>query len=410
MSEHSVLPEQQEERDQSARDTKGHRKRAARNKAETQDEHNSSPDRPERGITGEDSGHPSPFRAKFRAGTPRRKSEPVTVQESTPSITSPSSSQRDSSLMPPLEIEVTGLRPVKRHARAFFGEKKDVVSDGTQVGGTPGGGLENELSESTFEASLVSSDTQSEETADQVPHFTDEEFDDWFEEPRYRGNPSVTQEHRGGKRQAFERTVGDIATRQRGFQEPRKQFFQAGAAELGRGGMSRGQTGRRASARPSGARSLDSARTEHVGRRSGSVRVSYDPHHSDASSQGRYTNNRGHNDSGAKTRNSASLVDTTALRLYGNSSGPARAANPRRGARGGSGVQGGVTVADSTGKWESSLPRGGFGRRTSEADSPSSQPGRNKKHLQKRDPNYLDFKKLCRYTESVVIAEDRLRL
>jgi hypothetical protein len=254
MSEHSVLPEQQEEHEQSARDTKGHRQKASRNTGETRREHSCSSDTAERGITGEDSGHPSPFRAKFRAGTPRRKSEPVTAQESTPSNPSPSSSQRDPSLMPPLEIEITGLRPVKRHARAFFGEKKEFVPDLTQRESTARGCSEDELSESSFEASLVSIDSLSQETADQVPHFTDEEFDDWVEEPRYRGNPSAEQERRGGKRLAFGQTVSDLGPRRRAYQEAGIQPFQAGAAEHGRSGMPRGHTGRRAPARPSGAR------------------------------------------------------------------------------------------------------------------------------------------------------------
>lgn len=129
------------------------------------------------GTSSSESAIREPFRAKFRTGTPRRNSDPVvTGMDSSSQGKSPRN--HSSSALPPLEIEVTGLRPIKRHAPAFFGDKQGVNQrDASEEKSYRGGNLptfapDHQPAKSFHTRASIAG-------GDIVPHFTDEEFDDW---------------------------------------------------------------------------------------------------------------------------------------------------------------------------------------------------------------------------------------
>lgn len=139
---------------------------------------------------------PEPFRAKFRSGTPHR-SGPTSQHQEFGGSRRLTAASPPSSLAAGLEVEVTGLRPVKRNAPAFF---RDRVSP------QPGEPFDRGASQ-VVSASVVGptqSSTASLSTGQStsypevtVPHFTDEEFDDWSDND---AGPSISVPSRAANR------------------------------------------------------------------------------------------------------------------------------------------------------------------------------------------------------------------
>jgi hypothetical protein len=258
----------------------------------------------------EESAQKEPFRAKFRSGTPRRKSEPV-------ASTSATSEKRSSSRLPPLEVEVTGLRPVKRHAPAFFRDRGGINSrDTTPEKLSPD--LENDiLPPGRFVTEEFHGNTTGTET-DTVPHFTDEEFDDWVEAPR---SEKLVQQPRNIAPTHDRRRVGQGARPRRSqrasneqrpdYQETRFNSDLSGQKENRRPVRSRNEYSEQA--RPSSAQQLGG----HHGQRRPSRGSPQERR-----PQGHYRDDRSFERRGTaqqhrSSRNSAELIDTTAQRLYG---------------------------------------------------------------------------------------------
>ena len=263
---------------------------------------------------------PEPFRAKFRRGTPHRSDTTSQHTETTVpqhSIVPPLStvSPRPASLAARVEIEVTGLRPVKRNAPAFFTDRSSSPHAELPVR-SPDGGDSNQdqnkqISSSSPSSSVpvLSSEPRSYPEA-AVPHFTDEEFDDWadFQTPK-----AISEQSRHSLRsEGRVPHSGPIAAGFRQGWGPEGERSQKRIASP-RGGhqQSRGAP-RRAIPPESRGRADDnrmgSARARHEPRKEGSATGRH--HRHEGTSQGQLRQAR-------TSRNSADLVDTTAERLYG---------------------------------------------------------------------------------------------
>jgi len=255
-----------------------------------------------------------PFRAKFRSGTPRRKSESVVSTGAT-------SEKRSSSRLPSIEVEVTGLRPVKRHAPAFFRDRSGISSrDATPLNVGPDFETDILTSERFTPGELHGSSTRTE--ADTVPHFTDEEFDDWLEAPQIE---KVAHQPRNITPTHDRRKVRQVATPQRSQRAPdeQKPDYQAARFNSDSRGQKenrrtvRSRSGYREQARQS---SVEQSRG-HPGQRRDSREITQE-----RPQQGHYRDDRSFESKGLaarphrSSRNSAELVDTTAQRLYGGES------------------------------------------------------------------------------------------
>jgi hypothetical protein len=258
----------------------------------------------------EESGQKEPFRAKFRSGTPRRKSEPV-------ASTSATSEKRSSSRLPPLEVEVTGLRPVKRHAPAFFRDRGEISGRDTAPQKVSPDFENDILTPGRFHTEELHSNLTGAGT-DTVPHFTDEEFDDWVEAPRTEKlahqprNIAPVQDRRRVGQGAMPRRPQRASREQRpDYKEARLNSDFSGPKENRRPVRSRNEYTEQA--RPSSAQQLGG----HPGQRrpsrgSPQERRPQGHYRDDRSFEGRGTAQQ-HRSS----RNSAELIDTTAQRLYG---------------------------------------------------------------------------------------------
>jgi hypothetical protein len=258
----------------------------------------------------EESAHKEPFRAKFRSGTPRRKSEPV-------ASTSATSEKRSSSRLPSLEVEVTGLRPVKRHAPAFFRDRGEI--NGRDP--TPqkvAQDFENDiLAPGRFDTEELHKNTTG-TGADTVPHFTDDEFDDWLEAPRIAKlahqprNIAPARDRRRVGQGARPRISLSASSEQRpDFQKARFNGDFNGQKENRRPVRSRNEYPEQA--RPSSAQQLGG----HHGQRRYSRRSPQERRPQDYYREDRPFEGRGTTQSQRSSRNSAELIDTTAQRLYG---------------------------------------------------------------------------------------------
>jgi hypothetical protein len=258
----------------------------------------------------EESAQKEPFRAKFRSGTPRRKSEPV-------ASTSATSEKRSSSRLPQLEVEVTGLRPVKRHAPAFFRDRGG-ISDRDTTTQKVSADFENDiLTPKRFNTEELQNNSTGTD-ADTVPHFTDEEFDDWVEAPRIaklahqpRNIPPTQDRKRVGQGARPRRSQRVSNEHRSDYQEARFNSDFSGQRENRRPVRSRNEYLEQS--HPSSAHQLGG----HHGQRRGSRGIQQE-----SRPQGHYREDRSFEGRGTaqqhrSSRNSAELIDTTAQRLYG---------------------------------------------------------------------------------------------
>lgn len=294
-----------------------------------------------------------PFRAKFRTGTPRRKSDPV-IPETEPSSGEKAPRNRSSSALPPLEIEVTGLRPIKRHAPAFFGDKQGSNHrDAAKGQSYAGGPLDRYAPDRETVESFDTSGSNA--GGDIVPHFTDEEFDDWRElsdSGPIRPQPSLlksgqtrgmlahgaesrrtnhlTSTHRPARHGTnFNRDAYDGLTEQSDdglLVEPRAGRRTEGFGRGPRGPESYpstvGRQGDRTRGRRAPERSPFNRTTSEDSRPRGAREVSLEPslrHHPRSDSRGKEARfaSREADKPLRSSRNSSELIDTTAERLYG---------------------------------------------------------------------------------------------
>ena len=261
----------------------------------------------------ENAGQKEPFRAKFRSGTPRRKSESIVSTGAT-------SEKRSSSRLPPLEVEVTGLRPVKRHAPAFFGDKSGISGrDGTPQEISPDIEIDILTPERFISEGLQGNLNRTE--ADTVPHFTDEEFDDWVEAPRIE---KVAQKPRNIVPIQDRRRVGQGATPRRAQRDSNQQQPDYQAARLNSDSSCQKENRRPARSRTTSREQARSSSIEqprgHQGQRRDSRGIPREPRPQSHYREDRSFESRRTAQPQRSARNSAELIDTTAQRLYGEPS------------------------------------------------------------------------------------------